>query len=317
MLDSLRFVQGAVAKKDFVAELTHFHISNGTVRGYNGMMGLCCPIELDLDVCPKAVPFVKAIQTCKDTIAIHMTPGGRLSVKSGSFKAFVDCITESFPEVQPEGQEVEVKGGILDVLKTLNPFIAEDASRPWARGILLRGQSAFATNNVCVIEHWLGVPFPVEINIPKAAVVELIRIGQEPTKLQFAENSVTFHFPGNRWLRTQTFPTDWPDLGRILDAQGDAKPLPEGLFEAVHDLVPFVNELGQLFFNGNTVTTGKAEGEGASAEIVGLEASGCYNEKQFRLLEGVANLLDLNSYPKPSLFYGDRIRGAIVGMRQV
>ncbi len=315
MLNALRFVQGAVAKKDFVPTLQHFRIEGGTIRGYNGMMGLCCPIALDLDVCPKAIPFIKAIQTCKDTIAIHMTTGGRLGIKSGTFKAFVDCINEPFPEVVPEGQYIELKGELLGVLKLLSPFIAEDASRPWARGILLRGQSAFATNNVCLIEYWLGYDFPIELNIPKAAVSELLRINEEPISLQFTESSVTFHFPGQRWLRTQTYSTVWPDLGKIFDQPATLAPVPSGLWQAAEDLAPYTDDLERVFIRPNTLATSQIEGEGAAVEVSGLLEPACFNLKQLRLLEGVATLLDLSGYPAPCAFRGERVRGAIVGMR--
>lgn len=315
MLDSLRFAQGAVAKKDFVPALTHFRIEGGTIRGFNGMMGLCCPIDLDLDCSPKAVQFVKAVQTCKDTIQLHMTPAGRLSVKSGKFKALVDCIQDSFPEVVPEGKEVTLDGGLLKVLKLLAPFIADDASRPWARGILLRGQSAFATNNIILIERWLGYTFPVEINIPKSAVAELIRIGEEPESLQITENSVTFHFSGKRWLRTQTYSTLWPDLSRILDRQANPSPIPDGLWDAAADLLPFVDELGRLFLTPGQVTTGHGDGAGAAIEVPGIQADGCFNAQQVMLLKGVAKTLDLTGYPGPCAFFGDQIRGALIGMR--
>lgn len=315
MLDSLRFVQGAVAKKDFVPALTHFRIHGGTIRGFNGMLGLCCPIDLDLDCSPKALQFVKAVQTCKDTIQLHMTPAGRLSVKSGKFKALVDCIQDSFPEVSPEGQELQLDGGLLKVLKLLAPFIADDASRPWARGILLRGQSAFATNNIILIERWLGYTFPVEINIPKSAVTELIRIGEEPESLQVTENSVTFHFAGKRWLRTQTYSTQWPDLSRILDRPATPQPIPDGLWDAAVDLLPFVDELGRLFLTPGQVTTGHGDGAGAAIDVPGIQADGCFNAQQVILLKGVAKTLDLGGYPGPCSFFGDQIRGALIGMR--
>ena len=313
MLDALRFVQGAVAKKDFVPALTHFRVDRGTIRGYNGMLGLCCPIDLDLNVSPRAVPFIKAIQTCQDTIQLHVTPAGKLSVKSGKFKALVDCIQEDFPEVEPEGTSIELNGGLLAALKLLAPMIADDASRPWARGILFRGQSAFATNNIIIAEYWLGYHFPVEINIPRAAVVELLRIKEEPISMQIAENSATFHFSGNRWLRTQTHTTQWPDISRILDQPSNPIPVHEGLWEAVENVVPFVDEFGRVFLNANGITTGEADSSGASVDLPGLNASGVYHFEQLRLLDGVALSIDFNTSPK--LWFGDKVRGAIAGMR--
>lgn len=315
MLDSLRFVQGAVAKKDYVPELTHFRIEGGTVRGYNGMIGLCCPIDLDLKVSPKAVPFVKAIQTCKGTIQLHMTPTGRLSVKSGAFKALVDCLEEDFPSVPLEGPVTPLNGGLLGVLKALAPFIAEDASRPWARGILFRGHSAFATNNIIAVEHWVETPFPVEINIPRAAVVELIRIGEEPISVQLTETSATFHYGENKWLRTQTYSTEWPDLGRVLDRPGVLVPPPEALWSAIEDLIPFVDDLGRLFLSQDSVSTTLNEANGATVSVPGISHEGCFNFKQLALIEDVAERVDLSQYPAPCPFQGGKIRGVIVGMK--
>jgi DNA polymerase III sliding clamp (beta) subunit (PCNA family) len=316
MLDVLKFVQGSVASKDFVPELMHFKIENGTIRGYNGMLGLCCPIALDLNVSPKAVPFIKAIQTCKDTVQLHVTPAGKLAVKSGKFKAFIDCIEAEFPDRPPEGVTTALSGSLLRVLKTLAPFIAEDASRPWARGILLRGQSAFATNNICVIEHWLDQVFPVEVNLPRSAVLELIRIGVEPISIQATDQSVTFHYPEGRWLRTQTYSTKWPDLERILNVGCNRLPIPAGLFEAITDLSPFVDDLGRIFLKRDgSISTGQHEGVGASVELPEMISEGCYHFKQILLLEKVATSIDLNAYPAPCLFMGDKVRGAIVGMR--
>jgi len=34
------------------------------------------------------------------------------------------------------------------------------------------------------------------------------------------------------------------------------------------------------------------------------------------LLNGNANSIDWSAYPSPCMFFGDRLRGAIVGMRQ-
>lgn len=316
MLESLQFVQGAVAKKDFVPSLTHFHIAGGRIRGYNGSLALCSPIELDLEVTPKAVPFIKAIQTCKGTVQLNMATNGKLFIKSGKFKAHVDCTTEVFPDIQPEGEVVELQPGLIKALRVLAPFIAEDASRPWARGILFRGNSAFATNNIIVLEYWLGEDFPVEVNIPRSAVLELLRIAEDPTSLQMSEDSVTFHYPGDRWMRTQTYSTVWPDLGRVLDKEATPTKLPEGFFPALVDLVPFIDDLSRIFFTGDAIATSGEAGEGASVEVPGTPATGIYHLKQLQLLEGLVEKADFTLYPSPSLFYGDKVRGAIIGMRK-
>lgn len=313
MLEALKFVQGAVAKKEFFPALSHFRIAGGSIKGYNGSMALCSPIALDLEATPKAIPFIKAIQTCRDTVQLNLTPTGRLSVKSGSFKAFVECTEDPFPEIEPEGETIHLDGKLLEALKVLSPFIAEDASRPWARGILFRGPSAYATNNVTLIEYWLGYHFPVEVNIPKPAVQELLRIGEEPAKVQVSEKGVTFHYDSGRWLRTQIYSTEWPDLSKVLDKESSPKPLPKSFYPSLLDVAPFVDEMGRVHLLGNRLATSPDDGIGASVEIA-LSANGVYNIRQLQLLEGVASAIDLSMYPKPCLFFGERVRGAMVGM---
>lgn len=319
MLEALQFVKGAIAKKDIVPGLQHFRIDGGLIKSYNGKIALCCPIPLDLTCQPKAVNMIKAIGECKETTHLSMTPAGRLAIKSGKFKSFIDCDpSEAFPNVQPEGDLIPLPGDLLKSLKMLEPIIGEDMSRAWARGILLRGQYAFATNNVTLVQYWLGYSFPCDLVIPHDAVNELIRIGVEPTSMQVQENSVTFHFPGDKWMRTQTYSTQWPDISKVLDRENPETnvDLQSDLFDSIRSLVSFVDDTNKLFFLGDSARTHFEEGAGASVEISDLPPQACFNLKQVLLLEGIADKFNYSHLPNgPLLFFGPRLRGAIASMR--
>ena len=154
MLKALKFVQGAVSRKDFLPALTHFRIQNGTVRSYNGIMALCTPIALDIDCIPKADSLVKAIGHCDETVSLSITPTGRLSVRSGSFKALIDCVQEETPHVLPEGEEIQIDGqGLLKAFEIIYPFIGDDASRQWINGVLLDKQNALGIISKFFLHH--------------------------------------------------------------------------------------------------------------------------------------------------------------------
>lgn len=316
MIEDLRFVQGAVARKDYVPCLTHFRIENGRVTGFNGAIALSSPIKFDIPCSPRATPFVKAIQTCPETIQLHLTPQQRLCVKSGPFTAYVECTQEPFPEIKPDGDEFDFRGvDLVDALCTLAPFIAEDASRPWAQGIMFAGGSAYATNNIVLLEKWLGgAQVPSPLPIPKEAVTELLRIGENPVTVRIAKDSATFLFESGRWLRAQLCEGVWPDVSSILDAPGQPGALPEGFWAAVESLVPFADDMSKLRFRPGAMSTGESEGDGASMSIAGLPDKGCFNAKQLVLLSRVASAIDFSVYPKPCPFQGDRLRGVLVGM---
>ena len=318
MLTELKFVQGAVAKKDFLPALTHFVIENGTVRGFNGMLALCSPIPFDIACKPKAESLVKAIANCTETVQLSLTPAGRLSVKSGKFKAFVDCVEGETPHAMPEGEVVAIDGAaLLQAFKVVSPFIGDDASRPWSNGVLLLGQSAFTTNNIILVEYWTGAAMPRPLNIPRAAIKEILRIDEPPVSVQLTENSISFHFTGDRWLRTQLFETKWPDLTRVLNKESKPAPLDPRLFEALKTIKPFADKMGRVVFKGGgKIATHDEEAEGASFEIEGFDHTGVYQLEMLTLLQNGVKTIDWSLYPSPCMFFGDRLRGAIVGMKQ-
>ena len=319
MLDALKFVRGAVSTKDFAPEMKHFRIENGSVCSFNGIIALSTPIPIDLTCAPKAVPMVKAITTSTDIVALSLTDANRLRVQSSGFRAYIDCVDMAdLPTVAPEGDIIAIDGeGLLEALGVLLPFIGNDASRPWTNGVLLRGQSAFATNNVCLVEYWVGGESPFTANIPMAAVKEMLRIAEPPSHVQVCPNSITFHYEGDRWLRTALYSVDdWPNLRGILETPGNPTPVPEGLFEGLESIKPFAEKIDNVYFRDGFLCTHQQDGVGATYEVAGLHSEGIYRLPMLMKLNGVADNVDFTLYPKPIVFTGSRLRGALVGLRQ-
>ena len=317
MLTSLKFCAGSVAKKDFVIDLKHFAIQDGFIRGFNGTLALGSPIPFDINCHPNAEQLIKAVSKCNDTIQLSLTKAGRLSVKSGVFKAFIDCVQGETNHVEPEGEFVEFDGEVLlKGIQACAAFIGSDASRPWANGVLIKGQSIFATNNVMLVEYWLGSEFPITVNIPKAAVREMQRIGEAPINAQVTERSITFHYTGDRWLRTQLYETQWPDLSKVLNRPSEQVPLDERIFEGLESVKAFVDKMGTIFLMPDELRTHADDQEGAGFAMEGFGFEGKYNIDMLGLLKDTATTIDWSGYPGPCMFQGDRIRGAIIGMRK-
>lgn len=318
MLKSLKFVQGSIAKKDFLPALTHFVIEMGKVRGFNGVIALCSPIPFDIACRPKADTLIKSIAACDETIQLSLTAAGRLAVKAGKLRTYIDCVQETTVHPLPEGRFVQFDGAVLlEGLKAVEPFIGNDASRKWANGVLVKDGSLFATNNVMLVQYWVGNLFDTVVNLPAVAVKEMLRINEPPAYAQLAEGSITFHYEGERWLRTQLYETEtWPDLNLVLGRPSIQTPIEEELFLAIETVKPFVGKLGTIIFNEQGITTTTEENEGASYDVPGLAGvTGRYNIVHLELLKGAAKTIDWNGYPGPCMFQNDRLRGAIIGVR--
>lgn len=317
MYKDLKFVQGAVAKKDLIPGMTHFAIEKGTIRAYNGMLALCSGIALDIECKPKADQLVDAIGNCSSdhTIVITLTDKGRMRIQNGPFKVLVDCIEEPTPHVNPEGKEVYFQGSELrSAFNAILPFVGSDASRPWTNGILLSGASAFATNNVIVVEYWMGVNLPFTINLPREAVREVLRIGEDPTHVQLSENSITFHYADGKWIRSGLYEaSSWPDLRPILDVSATALPLNPKFFSGIQAIEPFVDKIGNIYFENGTLTTHLDVEMGASYALDSFPFTGAYAVGMLQLLNGIVDEIDWSCYPKPCPFFGKMMRGAIIG----
>ncbi len=317
MLEALRFVRGAVAQKDHIPILKHFRIQDERIQSYNGTLSLSAPITCDLTVQPLAETFVHAISLCDDTVSLHQTESGRLVVKSGDFKVYVDTSEEAFPEIKTTGETVDVIN-ILDAVKVLAPVMSEDASRPWSRGILFVQNSAFVTNNIVLVEHWLKHPIPRPFGLPAMAVKELLRIDEEPESIVVSSKTVTFDFTNDRKLTSSLLLiNNWPDIRSMLeiDEPGVCHNIGEEFFNTLHNLRPFTKDTRPVWLDNNQISTSSNPEDGAHftlPDTTGMQ--GTWSLEQLLKLEGIADRIAWGLTPKPCPFFGDVVRGLIVGI---
>lgn len=320
MLNQLKFAQGAVKRNTISPELEYYQIKGGRVVGYNGYLALSAPIDLDIDAKPKADLFYKALDACGDSIAISLTEAKRIHIRSGKFTAFVPCIDKEVYEASPQGVIYDCPPGLAGSFKRMMPFISEDASRPWAMGLLVDRGCLTATNNIVIMQEWNGHVLPT-FNCPRFAVAEVARIGRDPVSIQVSPDSVTFHYDDGSWMRTQILASEWPadKLNEIMSQPATPLDLPGDFFDGLNKIAPFVSEghhNGIYFRDGGLATAGAGSQEGAVMEIEGIPDGPVFNIKALRMLDGLIDKIDFAMYPRPCIFYGgNNMRGAIMGMK--
>ena len=319
LLDALKFARGTVAKRDLLPALTHFRIHDGVIQSYNGVASLRAPVAIDLDVTPKAVPMVRAITNCQEEVALHVTGNGRLAIKSGPFRAYVDCTTDPFPEIEPEGDMYDIGYELLAALSVLKPLISKDASRPWSRGLLIAGGSAFATNNIILSEYWLGGAQTIAVNIPAQTVDEMLRINREPVRMQLSHKSATFYYSEDTWLTTSLLDLEWPEVRALLPdtTPDDNITLDEQFYAALDNVAPFTGKGNAVILDGSTMRTHADTDTGAAYQLEQEGMPRCaFSVTQLRALAHLTPLIGLSAYPRPCQWVSKcgAVRGAIAGM---
>jgi hypothetical protein len=320
ILDALKFVKNGYARTDLVPKLCHYTIKNKRVTAFNGTIAISSPIELDLDIAPSAIHFHKCIEACEDVISITVEKD-KIRVKSGGFKSLVKCIpTNEVSTIIPTGKRYEVPSDFVDNVKKLLPIIENECYdvKIYSIGLSFVGQSAIATNNIVLVEYWIGTDLP-SITIPKKCIEQICKYG-EPIKYVLVSNDMIFFFyEDERWIASKLIVTDLPNFAAVLNREVIPRPFPDGFFHALEKLGRFTDEAGKLTLMSGIGQTGdgsEADPE-ASIEIPGLELAEnvLFNVNQLLKLKNIASSICFE-YGKACLFYGDKLRGAIVGYRK-
>ncbi len=315
MINTLKTV-GIACGNSF--ENSHLYIKSSRVSAYNGHMTINIPIDFDIDCCPDYNQFLNAIGACEETVQISMLKSGRLRVKSGKLKFFIDCIDYKkmfASEVTPEGQILKLnnKEVINNVSKIIEFSNKNEKSSCWSNGLLFDRNSVYCTNNNVLIEMWVGDGMPEKINVPNQTLKKIIKIDETLNMLQYDNNSLTFHYDNGMWVKTQLLENNWPDVTSILDKADNANTPPLDFFSNLKKIKKFISKDGLIYLKDNEIKTSLVSEMGVELKQKGLNLNAAYNYKNLISLEKLIDKIDFSSYPSPSKFYGKNLRGVIVG----
>ena len=152
-----------------------------------------------------------------------------VSVSAGRVRARIQVDPTAYPVAKPDPRTAVAVPGVGEVLRILQPFVATDASKPWATSVCLSGDHAYATNNVVLVRHPLAAPVDHPVCIPIAAIEAITERGPV-VDVGLTENAVTFYYGDDSWVKTQLMSGDWP----THTVDGYLKGLDDGVWETVN-----------------------------------------------------------------------------------
>lgn len=318
MKQSLQFVRGAIASKDLVPILTHLHIYDGRMQGSNGRITIDCPCP-DLKGIEATVPmtdFTKAVDACDGEPNIKID-GQFMEVRKGAFKAKLPLEDhKAYPKQVPTaGTRSEMSVSFLEEIKILQPFISNDASRPWSCGILFQEGRAYATNNA-VIASLPAFQFPTDTNIPSFLVDELLRISHDIHKAESDGESITFFYENGGWCRSVLSALGWPDVSKMIPKTVTGVPITDTMRQALTAIRPFCpdSKVPIIVTSENGFSTRDGD---KSATFGGFSLpEGMYRAENLELVLGAATEIDFSKYPQPVTFKGpNMLSGLMMGVK--
>lgn len=315
--DAMKFLGMITSLKGPVNE-THICLGYGWAAASNGMLTGAHKIPEPISIAPNHKLLSDALAKCGQSISFITTDANRLQVKSDKFKAVIPCIDPTLIALSgPDPLTVNVDNKLSEAIQAVGILANEDAVDIVAASILINGQSIMATNRAVVFEYYHGFELPTGIPLPKAVVAPLAKIGKNLVGFGCSNNSVTFHFEDESWLKTQLYAGEWPDCSALFNREFNMLPLPPDFFAGVEAVAPFSTD-GFVYFDNEIMRSSQHKEEGATYEVKALPKGPAYNWKYLMMMKPHVQQIDFFSkanhhISEALMFYGPNIRGIIAG----
>lgn len=332
LFDAVEKVKNALSSKDYIAELTHFHLKNGEIFASNGAMSASCPIDEPLEHVVPADELAKAMNIFGRD-AYYEWSEDILTVKKAKRKITIRLLKpDNVYLIDPVATQVPVPDDFIPRMKTILPFISDDASKPWALTAWLHridtGPLVWtATNNITVVESHATLNAAYQANpaiqfdcqIPNFALEFLVQRGTGLVGIGEAENKVTFFFSDGSKMTTQLFSLKMAEqVSNIVKESYGVLPT---AFTLVPEWRDAYNSLLQLSPEevclGETTMTAARRQAVMEVEVASplpqdtSKTASYWNPRFLTPVVEAAHTIDFSSYPKPARFQGNGIRGIV------
>ena len=310
----MNFISKAQSKLG-VPYQTHCVIKNGILSAFDGTITIGIACKFDFEACPHTLSLIDAIKNCSSDVSITQLNNCVLSIKSGKFKASIDCHpSDNMVCIPPDPKIATIDNRLLDAFNCVVNIVSETAAKECLAGVLLQCNSVLATNGMLLVEYWHGINLPSGLLLPKKFVKAVIDSDKNIAGFGYSPNSVTFYFEDNSFIRTNLYQSPFPNTAPIFDGWlGEPMPLPDEFFKAVASIGK-CTEAGKVYFVEDKVSSTKTPSLGASYEVECLPNNMAFNSNYIKLIEPYCELAHFDKNSHTFYFFSNNVRGALKGM---
>lgn len=320
LLTALEFCS-CVSEKLGAPYETHIGLRNNWAIAFNGIVAAGSPIAEDIVCYPHNLMLIEALSKCDENFSLTQLDNGRLSVKSGKFKAVVPCLDpELMQNAFPDPNIAPITNAFKTAVEAVGVLASENAQHVLAASVLMHGPSVVSTNRVMIMEYWHGLDLPPGVPLPKQFVAALAKQKKNLIGFGFSNNSATFHFEDGCWIKTQLYADSWPDVGRILNREANLWSIDAGFYKALDAIAPF-SEDGNVYSDLNLLMSHADSSIGATHECAGIPKGFVYPIKQLKIIQPHIEKVDwmaggIHDSSYCLVFQGGNMRGVISGRQR-
>lgn len=315
LLQAIDFLS-TIQKDEGAPYETHILLQNQCVVGYNDTLSAGAFVDEAVLAAPHTTTLLKALVKCGQDYQSLTIDGQKITLKAGKFKASIPCIDPTLIQFRsPDNPCAVIDDRLKEALKCIDVIKPEpNAQEIHLLSFLLNGQSLVGTDGRILIEYWHGIDLPT-LTIPKAVIAPILKNNKKLTQFGFSNNSVTFFFEDNSWIKSQLYAKQYPieRMGDIINRPSNPSPVPADFYKALSAVAPFSPE-GRVFFKQGLLCSHSVREIGATYDVPGLPEGPVFSAKYLALAKDYIEQIDfMVDGGKMAYFFGKQCRGVIAG----
>lgn len=295
----------------------HMALQQSTAVAFDGVLAAGTFVDFgDVRSAPQTFKLLAALKRCKTQYSVTQAENGELIVRSGAFRAAIAAMPLqdlATLNIYPDQPIVAVDDRLKVAFALLNPLLVENTQYVVTSSLMLTNGVVKATDRALLVEYWHGLQLsqtPIALVIPKTAVTAVAKTTKKLTSLGFSQQSVTFWFEDNSWIRSQLHTEPYPNTDGIFGFAPVCSELPKKLKEAVEAVAPFSVD-NNVYLNQNEVASHVDNATGATHDCKGLAGGWIFNIKRLLDVLNFATHADWTSSKIGVYFQADNIRAML------
>lgn len=310
-------VKSAVAPNDDTY-LSHICVRDGMMFATDSRMTAAAEVEFDGTFLAPAQEFYKAMTILGETDS-KLTIKDQDSIVISKSRRRVTISTldpEDFQYNLPDGDVIMIPDGFVEALKKVAPFMSDDRTKAWANSVRVKGNNVYATNNITLasstFSNW---DRDVDITLPDWVVKYIISRDVKLLAMSYKENSVSFNWEDNSWVRSLRLTEEMPDVVlALMDKIGDVEfAITPEWKDAFTTVAMMSDDIVRICDDRIKAGKGKALIECEVSSPVAEET--LWHPRYMELVVNACTHFDPGDWPKPCSWKGENIKGLIVGRR--
>lgn len=315
LVAALNFVSVAGTKTEFPYQ-SHVVLNNKFAVACDGQLTAGHLITEELECCPHLGQLRAALAKTGNSLSIAELPSGQLSITGDKLAAKIPCVSfETLPSpelTKPDPICAVIDDRLKQAFATCGVTVSENGTRAFECGLLLEANICTGTDGKVLIQFWHGIDLPPALFVPKIFAAAVSKIKIPLVGFGWTEGrSITFHFENGAWIKTQLYEDKYPNIAQFMDVPCSPEPVPENLFEAIETVAAFDND------ESATLADGKVIADNAEYEVEGLDGRCTYANEYAKRIAPFAKTIDLKTYDDRAFFFGDNVRGLMLGMKKL